>query len=87
MQTVDIAELKQNLEDIVDEVVETKEPVFLVEKGKFLLRLEPYTVSDVDPLHALRGSVEIRGDIIEPPLPAEAWNAVRGVLLDEDENM
>lgn len=86
MKTVGIAELKRNLEDIVDEVVETKEPVFLVEKGKVLLRLEPYT-SDVHPFHFLRGTGKIIEDVVEPPLPAEAWDAERGVLLNEDEDL
>ena len=81
-----MTELKQNLEELIESVVETQEPVVLVEKGKFLLRLEPYA-TDIHPLHSLRGTGKIIGDVIEPPLPAEAWDAVRGVLLNGNEDL
>lgn len=72
MKTVDIAELKRNLENIVDEIDKTREPVILVEKGKFLLRFEPYDVSSwtwvsqLEHNHALIES-EAEGEALSDP--------------------
>jgi hypothetical protein len=37
------------------------------------------------PQHRLKGTAVVFGDIIESPLPAEAWDAVRGRLVSDDD--
>lgn len=39
-------------------------------------RLPPLPAGGPYPQHALRGTVEILGDVVEPALPESAWDAL-----------
>ncbi len=65
----------------MDEVQRTGEPVTVLKRGKPVVRVLPSpTEYEQYPQYRLQGSVEILGDIVEPPLPADVWDANRGEL-------
>ena len=79
MRSVNATEFKAKCLAILDEVEETGETVTILKRGRPVARLlPPVPAGEGYPQQALRGSVEILGDILEPVLPAEAWEAVRG---------
>jgi len=56
--------------------------VTILKRGRPVARLLPTIPEEGHryPQHSLRGTVEILGDVIEPALPAEAWEAEGGEL-------
>lgn len=65
----------------MDEVKRTGEPVTILKRGKPVAQLLPPVPDEAAyPQYTLAGMGEIVGDIIEPPLPADAWDAERGEL-------
>ncbi len=65
----------------MDEVERTGEPVMILKRGKPVAQLLPPVQREtLYPQYALRGTLKILGDIIGPPLPADAWDAERGEL-------
>lgn len=79
MKTIGASEFKAKCLAILDEVNQTGEPVTILKRGKPVAQLlPPVPQSGVYPQYALRGTGEIVGDVILPPLPADAWDAERG---------
>ncbi len=56
----------------------TGETVTILKGGKLFAQLIPSEQRVVYPQDTLKGTARITGDIIEPPLPPEAWDAERG---------
>ncbi len=75
------AEFKAKCLAILDEVARTGERIVIMKRGKPVAQIGPTTQAESgfpqDRLRSLGGVVEV-GDIVAPPLPAEAWDAVRG---------
>ena len=80
MKTVGITEFRRKFSAVIGEVQRTGEPVTILRRGKPLAQLVPCSPLEQYPQYRLRGSAEIIGDIIEPSLPADAWDANRGEL-------
>jgi prevent-host-death family protein len=81
MQTISASKFKAQCLAILDEVAATGETVTILKRGKPVAQLvPPVAATSRYPQHELYGTVVIHGDIIEPALPADAWNAVRGEL-------
>lgn len=81
MKTINATEFKAKCLAIMDEVERTGEPVTILKRGKPVAQLLPPVPREtLYPQYALRGTLKILGDIIEPPLPANAWDAERGEL-------
>lgn len=81
MKTINATEFKAKCLAILDEVNQTGEPVTILKRGKPVAQLlPPVPREELYPQYALIGTGEIIGDIIEPPLPADAWDAERGEL-------
>ena len=81
MKQINASEFKTKCFSILEQVKQTGESITILKHGKPIAELIPAkTPGQTHPLHALQGSVEIIGDIIEPPLPADAWDAERGEL-------
>ena len=77
MVTINASEFKARCLAILDRVADTGEPVVILKRGKPVAQLVPPMPSNtVYPQQALVGSVEIHGDIVEPVLPAGAWEAL-----------
>lgn len=81
MKTINASEFKAKCLAILDEVAQTGESVTILKRGQPVAQLIPPLPSrNVYPQHNLKGTGKIIGDIIEPPLPPEAWDAERGEL-------
>ncbi|MSR19844.1 MAG: type II toxin-antitoxin system Phd/YefM family antitoxin [Gemmatimonadetes bacterium] len=77
MKTINASEFKAKCLAILDDVKETGEVVTILKHGKPVAQLVPPPPSDSRYLQqSLRGTVEVLGDIIEPVLPANAWEAM-----------
>lgn len=63
----------------LDEVAETGEVLTVLERGRPVAQLVPPAPrTEGFPQATLAGTVEFLGDVIEPALPREAWDAERG---------
>jgi prevent-host-death family protein len=81
MRTIRASEFKAKCLAILDEVERTGEAVTILKRGRAVARLlPPIPAEGRYPQHALFGTVRVVGDIVEPVLPAEDWDAVRGEL-------
>lgn len=81
MRTIRASEFKAKCLAILDEVERTGETVTILKRGRAVARLLPPVPTEGRyPQHALFGTVRVVGDIVEPVLPAEDWDAVRGEL-------
>ena len=81
MRSINAAEFKAKCLAILDEVARTGEAVTILKRGRPVARLvPPLPAGRGYPQDALRGTVEIHGDVMEPVLPPEVWDAVRGDL-------
>jgi prevent-host-death family protein len=79
MRTIRASEFKAKCLAILDEVERTGEAVIILKRGRPVARLVPLTLGEEKyPQQSLRGTVDILGDILEPVLPAKAWEAEGG---------
>jgi prevent-host-death family protein len=79
MREIRASEFKAKCLAILDEVERTGEPVTILKRGRPVARLVPPAVGPSKyPQHALFGTVEILGDLLEPVLPASDWEAENG---------
>ncbi len=79
MVMINASEFKAKCLAILDEVANTGEEVLILKRGKPVAQLVPPVASSSrHPQDELRDSVVIKGDVIEPVLPAEAWEAEGG---------
>jgi antitoxin (DNA-binding transcriptional repressor) of toxin-antitoxin stability system len=76
MRTVRASELDQA---VLDEVERTGEPVTILRGERPVALLVPTHVKPpLPPQRSLLGTVEILGDILDPVLPSDAWDAESG---------
>lgn len=81
MRTIRASEFKAKCLAILDEVERTGETVTILKRGRAVARLLPPVPAEGRyPQHALFGTVRVVGDVVEPVLPAEAWDTERGEL-------
>lgn len=79
MREMNASEFKAKCLAVLDEVQATGEPVVILKRGKPVAELiPPLPPAEGYAQDALRGSVKIRGDVLEPVLPADAWEAEGG---------
>jgi prevent-host-death family protein len=79
MVTINASEFKAKCLAILDRVADTGEPVVILKRGRPVAQLVPPISSESRyPQKELLESVRITGDVVEPVLPAEAWEAVVG---------
>jgi len=85
MKSIAVSEFKSHCLSLLEDVARTGEPILVTKRGKPLARITPSgNVAVARPQDTLRGSVSYEEDLLAPVVPAEAWNAVRGVLLAEE---
>ena len=78
MKSLSSTEFKAKCLAILDEVARTGEPVTILKRGKPVAQLVPPVPREKGyPQEQIMGTVRIKGDIIEPPLPADAWEAMQ----------
>lgn len=76
MREISASEFKTKCLAILDEVVQTGQAVTMTKRGKPVARLvPPVPRQDGYPQDALFGTVKIHGDIEEPVLESDSWEA------------
>ena len=76
MDTMNAAEFKAKCLAVLDHVNETREVITILKRGRPVAQLTPPLLPEQGyPQDALRGSVEILGDIVSPVMPSAAWEA------------
>jgi prevent-host-death family protein len=75
---IQASEFKARCLALLDRVQRTGEPITVLKRGRPVAQIVPVVPrGDRSPQMTLQGSVEIIGDILEPVLPPEAWEAER----------
>jgi len=78
MVTINASDFKARCLAILDEVKRTGETITILKRGRPVAQLGPAREDTGEyPQQTLRGSARIVGDILSPPLPADAWEATR----------
>lgn len=71
-------EFKQTCLRLLDEVGASGEPIVITKRGKAVAQLMPVKPArSEDWIGAMRGSGEIRGDLVAPAADSGEWNALR----------
>ena len=74
MRTISASDFKAKCLALLDEVKRTGEVVTILKRGKPVAQLVPPVPREsVFPQQSLIGTVQIRGDIIEPVLDSSLW--------------
>jgi prevent-host-death family protein len=80
MKTLTSSEFKAKCLAVLDEVARTGEPVTILKRGRPVAQLvPPVPWGKGYPQDEIIGTVRIKGDLIEPPLAPDAWEAEKGV--------
>jgi prevent-host-death family protein len=66
MKTMSAAEFKATCLEVLDRVAETRQGVVVTKRGKPVARVVPLVDRPQQIVGALKGTVDIRGDIISP---------------------
>jgi len=74
-KTISAAEFKATCLEVLDKVAETGQGVVVTKRGKPVARVMPLVNKPEQIVGALRGTVEIRGDILSPV--RLAWKALK----------
>ncbi len=79
MRTINASEFKAKCLAILDEVAETGEVLTILKHGRPVAQLVPPSpLSAGPPQEALAGTVEFLGDVVEPVVRHDVWEAERG---------
>lgn len=76
METIKASDFKAKCLQLMDRVSETGEPIVITKHGLPVARLEPVKKPPKSLFGALKGQIEVTGDIMSPL--DEDWNAVNG---------
>lgn len=78
MRTFSVSEFKANCLHFLDDVARSGKGIVVTKRGKPVATVfhavEPGE-GNLYPQQALKGTAEVLGDIINPPLPPDAWDA------------
>jgi len=78
MNTINCSEFKAKCLSILDDVANTGEGITILKRGKPVAQLLPVVPRHEEyPQHTLKDTMEIYGDIVEPPLPETDWDVER----------
>ena len=78
MRTIPAGEFKQICLRLLGEVAESGEPIIITKRGRPVVMLAPLPAS-ARPRHwwgCMRGTAEIRGDLVSPASALEEWEAL-----------
>lgn len=75
MRTVSKSDLKPKVLEYLREVESTGEPLFVTDRGRLVIRIEPYSDDD-EALRRLQGIV-LRYDDPMEPVAEDDWEALR----------
>jgi prevent-host-death family protein len=78
MKTIAAGEFKQTCLRLLDEVGVSGEPITITKRGKPVAQLTPVAAQgDDDWAGAMRGSMEITGDLVAPAVEPKEWEVLR----------
>ena len=77
MKTIAAAEFKAQCLKLMDEVKKTRATILITKKGQPVAKLVPVDEAPESVLGCLKGKLEILGDIVEPVITPEDWEAVK----------
>ena len=77
MKTIAAGAFKARCLRVMDEVQRRRQPVVITKRGKPVAKLVPVDGPGDRVFGALRGKIEIRGDIVAPVLSPDAWDALK----------
>ncbi len=77
MKTMSAAEFKTHCLRVMEEVRRRREPVVVTKKGVPVAKLVPVEELPARGFDALKGRIEIAGDIVSPVARPEDWEALR----------
>lgn len=81
MRSIDAAEFKAKCLPILDEVSSTGQSIMILKRGEPVAQLVPLAqTASLYPQHELFGTVKIHGDLLEPAVPEDNWDAARREL-------
>lgn len=84
MREINASEFKAKCLAILDQVASTGETVVVLKRGRPVARLVPPVPTTARyPQDELKGSVIFVGDVVEPVLPADVWDAERGEQINK----
>ena len=76
MKTMNVSDFKARCLRVLQDLANDGEGITILNRGRPIAQVLPAVPrEDGHPQYSLRGTVEIRGDIIEPVLSADAWEA------------
>ena len=76
MNKINASEFKAKCLGLFDDIARTGKGMTILKRGRPVAQVLPVVPREARyPQDTLRGSVEIRGDIVAPVLPSEAWEA------------
>ena len=78
MKIVPAGKFKQTCLRLLDEVAETGTPIVVTKRGKPVAQIIPPPAPETEAgwLGSLRGTAEIRGNLLEPAVSPEEWEAL-----------
>jgi prevent-host-death family protein len=78
MQTISISKFKATCLAVLEQVRRSREPILVTKRGEPVAEIKPPPQAQTKPwLGSMTGSAEIAGDIVAPPSPPDAWEALR----------
>ena len=78
MKTIGAGDFKQTCLRLLDEVRETGETIVITKRGDPVAQLAPVPrTRETDWAGAMRGTGSILGDLVQPALEEEEWEALR----------
>ena len=79
MEAINISEFKAKCLAILERIARTGERITILKRGRPIAQILPAVPGgDTYPQQTLRGSVEFVGDIVDPVLASEDWEALGG---------
>lgn len=78
MEQIQISRFKATCLAVLDRVAQTREPILITRRGKPIARIIPPVPSPASSwLGSMKGSVEIRGDVLAPVSEPSEWEVLR----------
>jgi len=77
MKTMAAGEFKARCLQVMDQVSATRTPVVITKRGKPIAKLVPADPAKEWMPGRLAGKIEILGDIVEPLIPPDDWEALK----------
>lgn len=79
METINATEFKAKCLALLDRVARSGEPITILKRGRPVAQLRPaVTGGEEYPQRTLRGTVQVLGNIIDPVVSLEDWEAIGG---------